>query len=122
MVLEGYRSHPERRRIQQYPIRGLLSRQAFPFETRSATKLSTLHVSPGIELVRGDYEIGRIVLHEVPGVGGELVFEMADKPPGAVQRNPGVAPEANSQQMVESGEVIHVGVRDEDIAHPHKLS
>src|SRR6516164_822493 len=75
MVLEGYRSHPERRTIQQYPVRGLNLAQGFPFETRSATKLSALQVSAGIEFVRGDYEVRRIVLHQIPGVGGELVFE-----------------------------------------------
>src|SRR6516162_5936020 len=84
MVLEGYRSHPERRTIQQYPVRGVIVGQGLPFETRSAAKLSALQVSAGIEFVGGDYEVRRIVLHEIPGVGCELVFELPDEPPGTV--------------------------------------
>ncbi len=97
MVLERYCAHPERRGIQKDSVRGLPLRQDFALETPSAAKLRAPRAPVGFELVCGDHEIGLVVLHEVPGVGGELVFELGDEPPGAVQMNPGVAPEADPQ-------------------------
>src|ERR1700731_5486869 len=92
MVLERYCAHPERCGIQKDSVRGLPLRQDFPLETPSATKLRAPRAPVGFELVCGDHVIGLVVLHEVPGVGGELVFELGDEPPGAVQTTTGVAP------------------------------
>ena len=41
---------------------------------------------------------------------------------GAVQTYPGVAPKTNPQQVIKAGEMVHVGMRDEDVADPQKLA
>ena len=66
-------------------------RQFFALKIRSATKFCTLYLPIGAELVRGDHEVGLIVLHEIPGIGSELMFELCNESlrPAQTQQLPG---------------------------------
>src|SRR6185437_5208181 len=110
MVLEGYRAHPEYPRLQQHSPLHLHGRQVFAAKTRSARKFCTVHAPISAELVRGDHEVGLIVLHEIPSISGELVFELGYESLRTVQTHARIAPEAHSQQVIEASKVVHVRV------------
>src|SRR4051794_7495840 len=69
------------------------------------------------KLFDDDAEIDRVSAEEVPCKGSELVLDPLDEPerPDETKRLGTV--KADPQQPVEAGEMIHVGVRDEGVAH-----
>ena len=58
---------------------------------------------------------------QVPGVGAQPAGDPGDEAfrPDEAQRLR--AMQADPQQTIEAGKMIHVGVRHEDVAHPHQL-
>ena len=50
------------------------------------------------------------------------MFEPIDEARGTVEIKPQVPAEQDAQQRVESGEMIHVGVADEDVAEAQQLA
>lgn len=68
------------------------------------------------DLRRGQGEIIGIVFHEVPRIGPELVLQAIQEPRGAVQAKGPFPPQADPEQVVETDEVVHVGMGDEDVA------
>jgi hypothetical protein len=122
MMVERYGAYLEYRCFQQYSRFSLYGQQFFAMKPRSAAEFCTPHSAVGAELVRGDYEIGLVILHEIPGIGAKLVLELCDEALRAVQANARIASKTHSQQMVEAREVIHVSVGNENIAYPQQLS
>jgi hypothetical protein len=74
-----------------------------------------------MELVRGDSEVHVIVMDQVPRVGRELVFDAVQKLRRTEQAHMFRAAEADAQQSIEAGKVVHVGVRDEHVADAQQL-
>ncbi len=64
-----------------------------------------------------DDEIRCVVVNEVPGVGVQLVPDLGDESRRPVKTHACIAAEADAQQMIEAGEVIHVRVAHEHVAH-----
>src|SRR5215472_9057012 len=91
-------------------------------KSRSAAKLRTLKATVCTEFVCRDHEIGSVVLREVPRVRGELVFHLFDELFWTIHTHACIATQADSQQVIETGEVIHVGMRDEKVTHSQKLA
>src|ERR1700730_2490596 len=85
VMLERYGAHPEQRIFEQYPLTSQGAWQRLALEPTSAAKPSTLHSPLGIYLVRDDDEVSLIVIDEIPGVRGELVFELRDESRRTVQ-------------------------------------
>ena len=67
-------------------------------------------------------QVGVVVVHQVPGVGAQLVGHPVDKAGRAEQPQPLVPAQAQPQQPVEIGEVIHMSVGDEHVADPQQLA
>src|SRR3990172_8866642 len=62
-----------------------------------------------------DLEREGVALHQIPGVAGKLPLDVGDDPRGPEETDHPIAAEDDPQQVIESNEVIDVGVRDEDI-------
>jgi hypothetical protein len=56
-----------------------------------------------------------IVFDKIPGIGVDLVFYLTVKTGRAEDRDMAVAAQAYPEQIIESYEVIHMGVRNEDM-------
>src|SRR5689334_17173608 len=91
-------------------------------KARSTSKIRALQATLSTDLMCGDHEIGLIILHQVPRVRGELVFELSDEPFGSVEAHACIAAETDAQQVVEAGEMVHVCMRDEEITHSQELT
>jgi hypothetical protein len=66
-------------------------------------------------------EIDRGAVEKVPGVRPEPVLEVIDETRRAEEVERAAPMQAQAQQAVEAGEVVHVGVRDERVAHLQEL-
>jgi hypothetical protein len=78
------------------------------------------HVSMG-EFVDGDAEIRGMLAQEVPLIGVETVRHTLDEA-GWTNEVKRLGPvKADTQQTVKAGKVVHMRVRDEDVAHAHQL-
>ncbi|MGH1570655.1 hypothetical protein ACRAWG_08330 [Methylobacterium sp. P31] len=90
-------------------------------ELRLRAELRPTHEAPVGELLDPDAEIRRMGPEQVPGVGVQAVGDPGDEPFRPDEAQGLRAVQADPQQTVEPGEVVHVGVRHEDVAHPHQL-
>jgi hypothetical protein len=75
-----------------------------------------------MKLMGLDDERGLITVYEVPRVRRELMPHLLNEIRWAVQPHSGISAQANPQEMVETCEVIHVRMRNEDIAQPQELA
>jgi hypothetical protein len=66
-------------------------------------------------------EFGLVILDQIPCVRRELVFEVCYEFLRTVQTYAPVAPQTDAQQVIKTGEVIHVRVRNEYVAHSQEL-
>jgi hypothetical protein len=66
-------------------------------------------------------EIGRVVLYQVPGIGGEPVPYLVHKSGRAIEVERLVAAKTDPDKLVETDEMIQMGMGNEDVAHPEKL-
>jgi len=64
----------------------------------------------------------RVIFNEIPGIGPELAFHVGHEAGRAEKGNVLVPAQADAQKMVETDEMIHVGVADETMAHFQELS
>jgi hypothetical protein len=96
--------------------------QRLALESTSAAKPRTLQVPLGVYLVRDDDEVSLVVLDEIPGVRGKLVFKLCYESRGTVQAHSGVASQTDTQQVIETSEVIHVGVGNEYVTDAQELA
>jgi len=87
----------------------------------AATKARARHAICIRQLMRDEREIARVIGDQVPGVRGELVRHAFDEPRRPVETYRGRAPKADAHQAVETAEVVHVGVRHEDVGHAQDL-
>ncbi len=90
-------------------------------EAARATELRALHAPPAVDLVSDDDEFGLVILDQIPCVRRELVFEVCYEFLRTVQTYAPVAPQTDAQQVIKTGEVIHVRVRNEYVAHSQEL-
>src|SRR3990172_8735556 len=70
----------------------------------------------GIDLK--DLETQGVALDKVPGVASQLSLHVADDPRGPEEAQDAIATQDRSEEVIETDEVIEVGMRDEDLAHP----
>lgn len=70
------------------------------------------------KLMRVDAEVRRVALHEIPRVCRELVADLGDEIARAKEAHAGVAAKTDTQEVVESREMVHMGVTHEDVTHP----
>ena len=91
-------------------------------EAARAAELGALHAPTAVDLVTEDDEFGLVILDQIPRVRRKLVFEVCYESLRTVQAHSGVASQTDSQQVIETGEVIHVGVRDEYVADAQQLA
>jgi hypothetical protein len=90
-------------------------------EAARATQLRALHAPPAVDLASDDDEFGLVILDQIPCVRRELVFEVCYEFLRTVQTYAPVAPQTDAQQVIKTGEVIHVRVRNEYVAHSQEL-
>jgi hypothetical protein len=81
-----------------------------------------MYAPPAVDLVSHHDEFGLVVLDQIPCVRCELVFEVLNELLRTVQTHSGIAPQTDSQQVIETGEVIHVSVRDKYITDAQHLA
>ena len=63
-----------------------------------------------------DNERVLVFLYEVPGIRAQLCFDLFDKARRSEQMDLLVSPEKEAKELIESDEMIHVHVGDEDMA------
>ena len=95
--------------------------QGLPPESPAAAELGRSGPSVRVDLGRPHHEVALVVGHQVPGVGGELVLDLVDEPGWPEEVEDLVPSQEEPQQGVEPGEVVHVGVGDEGVAHLQDL-
>ena len=67
-----------------------------------------------VEFLHGDSE--RIPIHEVPGVAMKFSLNIGDEAGRPVELQSLAAPEGDPKQRIEADKVVHVRVRNEDVA------
>jgi len=75
-----------------------------------------------VDLRRDDGEIVLVILDEVPGIGRQLVFETFEKPRRPEEVQVLVSAQTQPEQLVEPDEMVHVGVRHEDVVDLQELA
>jgi hypothetical protein len=76
----------------------------------------------GRDLAGGDGQVDAVILDEVPGVGRKAMPDVLDEVGGPEQRERAWSAQADPQQSVETHEMIHVGMRHEDVTRPQDLA
>jgi len=76
----------------------------------------------GRDLAGGDSQVDPVILDEVPGVGRESVLDALDEARRPEQLERTGAAEADAQQPIEPDEMVHVGMRHEDVTRPQDLA
>jgi hypothetical protein len=111
--------------------RGLLEQESVPQarfraipagEAIARIELRAPQSPPAAHFVCRNRQVRGIVLDQVPGERGELVPDLLDESLRAVERQRSLPAQAHAQQTVETHEVIHVGMRHEDVARPQQLA
>src|SRR6185369_15194966 len=108
--------------IQKDPIVQQLGPLVFPPEPAATVELGRDAPAIRMEFGSDQGEVGGIVFHQVPGVGGEPVFHLGDKPGRAEEVDTFFASQAEPEQMVEADEMVDVGMGDEDMREPQDLA
>ena len=67
-----------------------------------------------VEFLHGDSE--RIPIHEVPGIAMKLTLNIGDQSRWSVEAQSLTAPQGHPEQRIEADKVVHVRVRNEDVA------
>jgi hypothetical protein len=121
VMFERHAAHLEQRCFQQHSLRSRGSGERLALEAARATQLRALPAPPAVDLVSDDDEFGLVILDQIPCVRRELVFEVCYEFLRSVQTYAPVAPQTDAQQVIKTGEVIHVRVRNEYVAHSQEL-
>src|SRR5207244_2470415 len=69
-----------------------------------------------------DNEVGRVFAHQVPGIRTKLVPDSFGEAAGADQMKRLGSIETDAQQPIEAGEMVHVGMGYESVAHAQELA
>src|SRR5436309_2868977 len=120
-VIERHGAHAKCRLVDQYALARFARAELFASEGFATAKTNLAQPASGVELARVDGEVG-IVLHQVPGIRGELVLDLRHEAlrPEEVHRR--LASEPDAQPPVEAHEVIHVAVAHENMRQPQELA
>ena len=115
-------ANPQERLVVQNVAVPLEVRRLFARESGAAAKRRLASAAVEVDFAYVQYQVDRIPVHDVPGVGAQLVLDLIDEARAAQQGNPLLASEDDAQQLVEPGKVIHVGVGDEDVRDAQQLA
>ena len=74
------------------------------------------------EFFRGQHEIERLLVEQIPGIAAELVGHPLDEAGRTDEVKRGGAMQADPQQAIEAGEMIHVGVGHEHVGETQELA
>lgn len=121
MVVERPRPHLKLLILQQHVVTQRDLGQRLALETVPSPKLRTLHASLA-QLMHQNREVGGVTFNQIPRVRVQLVLDLIDEVARPVQAYANVATEADAQQMIEAGEVIHVRMRYEHVADAQQLA
>lgn len=69
----------------------------------------------GFDFSHHENEVADIAIDEIPMIGEKLVMHVVDEAPWTVQVDLLLPPYEQSQQAIESDEVIHMRMRDKDV-------
>ena len=101
----------EQQAVAQHNCIAVAAHEAFARIERGAAKTGAV----GRDLAGVDRQVDAVVLDEVPCVGGESVFDAINETRWPEQLERTKAAEADAQQPIEPDEMVHVGVRHEDV-------
>lgn len=93
-----------------------------PSSIANSCSCSRRALPPAVDLGRFEREIGGVARDQVPGVGAELALHLGQESERAVNAHQALAAETNAEQPVEAEEVIHVSVRNKDVAQAQDLA
>ena len=68
------------------------------------------------------HHVRRVALRQIPGVALQLVADAVGETFGSEQVDPGIAPDIDPQQRIETEQVVHVHVRHGHGADPQQVS
>ena len=91
-------------------------------EARASGELRGLQAAGVVDLRYAEGEIPVIAPDEIPSICLELVFDRVDNACGAKDAKDFFPTKQASQQLVETGEVVHMEMRDEDVADTQELA
>ena len=74
-----------------------------------------------VDLIGDDGEIGRIILHEVPGIGCEPMPDLVDETGRAKKMEFFLPAQEEPYQVVETDEMVDMGMGDEDVTEPQQF-
>jgi len=96
-VIEQHGAHTQSppRRAESLPAPDEVER--FTLEARAAAEPGAVQGLICVQLGGNEREINRVVVHQIPGVGGELVFDLVNETGWPVERQFALASEAETQ-------------------------
>src|SRR5262245_10904174 len=122
VVIDEAAADAEGRFLMEHVIRQLERSAWFPLELLPARKAGALPSAVHPDLAYVDNELGLVAVHDVPGIRAQLVLDLRDEARPTEQQQARLAPEHHAQEVIEAGEVVHVGVGDENMREAHQLS
>ncbi len=113
-MVQDFRPYPVKRVINEhpsldYPACTLFSPESIP-TAKTAGSLFLTH-----NLRRFQVEIILVILHQIPGVTAQPVFNVTDKARWTEKPDRSVPPQTNPDQMIKTDKMIHVGVGNIDL-------
>jgi hypothetical protein len=75
-----------------------------------------------VDLNGDQIKTGRVILYQVPGIGGKAVFQVLDKPGGTETGDDLIPSQANPQEMVEPHKMVHVSMGNKKMRDSQNLS
>ena len=121
MVEQGA-AHLQRRFSQQHIAGADHAGFVFAAEHVVAAEAGAPPGFPAVQFGHAQLEVGCVVMHQIPGIGTQLVFHLVEKAGRAEQLQFPVAPEQYAQQPVETDEMVHVRVGHKHIADAQQLA
>jgi hypothetical protein len=80
------------------------------------------HALRSVEFFHANGQFTVITLDQIPGVGSKLMLDGVDNARRPMDAKRLLPPEQEPQQLVETGEMVHMPMRDEDVADAQKFA
>ncbi len=97
VVIEQRGAHDKAFLVEQNPVRRRNEAEWFTLESRATVEAAAVQGLVCVQLSGNEREFDRIVVHQVPGVGSKLVFDLVNEAGWPKEHQFALAPEAESQ-------------------------
>src|SRR6185369_1452581 len=122
LVVEDRRAHVEGIVLEQDAAREVDDVFRLPAEGRVTVERGGPAAAVAAKLGGDEDQVGGPLRQEIPRIRGQAVLQLPDEGSRAVEMDALVLMQARSEESIEADEVVHVGVRHEDVTDAEELS